>query len=228
MEKRDQKSVSFHFTAVSSNKKTGPIPTVMSSANQCPKSCPFVNNGCYAELGPIAIWWNRTKLSTKGIVEKIKSIPQGRIWRMNTAGELPNNDEKLNKNFLRSLVSVNRGKKGFTYTHLPVENHKHAGHNKSGIEEANKKGFAVNLSANNPEQALRYKELGIAPVVTVVNSNQKDDFKIGNTKFMICPAVKTGVSCAECGLCARSKRRSVICFPAHGSGKRKAEKAAEV
>lgn len=224
---RTAKNVSFRFTERSLNRKTGAIPVTITSPNQCPKSCPFLNSGCYAESGPIAIWWNRTSLSAKELINKIREIPQGRLWRHNTAGELLNNNEKVNKNFLRSIVSANKGKKGFTYTHLPVENHKHAEHNKIAIKEANDKGFTINLSANNPEQALRYSKMGVGPVVSVCKSDIKEDFKIEKIKFIICPAVKNGTSCAECGLCARAKRKSVILFPSHGAGKKKAENAME-
>lgn len=224
-----KQSAKFIFTERSSNKKTGPIPTVMSSPETCPQSCPFNNNnGCYASNGPINIWWKRVNkigITSKELCAKIREIGANKLWRLSTAGDLVNTNEKANKNFVRSLISANRGKKGFTYTHLPVENHKHAKHNQETVKEANENGFAINLSANNPKQALRYKKLGVGPVVSVVKSDQSEDFKIDGVKFIICPAVKTGITCAECGLCARTKRRSVIAFPCHGTAKKKTEKA---
>jgi hypothetical protein len=47
----------FHLTLKSRNVKTGPIPVSTSTRKTCPDSCPFKNNGCYAESGPLAIHW---------------------------------------------------------------------------------------------------------------------------------------------------------------------------
>lgn len=41
------------------NKKTGPVSVTMASQASCPKSCPFMGNGCYAESGPQGIHTSR-------------------------------------------------------------------------------------------------------------------------------------------------------------------------
>ncbi len=47
------------FTRVSSNAKTGPIPVTTTSEETCPVSCPLKRNGCYADAGPLALFWRK-------------------------------------------------------------------------------------------------------------------------------------------------------------------------
>jgi hypothetical protein len=49
----------YRLTLKSRNKKTGPIPVSTTSADSCPPSCPFMDNGCYAKGGPLAIVWQQ-------------------------------------------------------------------------------------------------------------------------------------------------------------------------
>ncbi len=115
---------------------------------------------------------------------------------------------------LKQLVSANKGRRGFTYTHKPPTptNLKH-------IRHANDNGFTINLSADSPAEADRLKALNAGPVVTVLPYDQKTNFRTdAGHLVVVCPAViRDGVTCATCKLCAWKDREVIVGFPAHGS-----------
>lgn len=207
----------YHFTPKSSNAKTGPMPVTTTSRNSCPDTCAFKNNGCYAESGPLRIHWDKVSDGSRGIDKfelghKIQQLPARTLWRHNQAGDISFND-------LGYIARINQGKCGFTYTH----NHSHQMLEK--IRMANAYGFTVNLSANNLSHADELLDLNIGPVCSVVPS----DYHVhgGMTpkgrRVKVCPATQLDhVNCANCGLCQIANRDYVIAFPAHGTGKRKA------
>ena len=220
-----------HLTIKSDNVKTGPIPVSTSSFKQCPPACPFAKNGCYADSGPLAIHWRKVTEGERGLewpefIQAITSLPKGQIWRHNQAGDLPGIGNRIASGLLNELVTANRGKKGFTYTHKPMlGTTPQATSNRNAVASANAAGFTINLSANNPAHADELASLAIGPVVCVVPSTTKSNLTTPNgRKVVICPATqRDNVSCATCQLCARGDRSVIIGFPAHGTSKKKAD-----
>jgi len=219
-----------HLTLKSSNEKTGPIPVSTSSKNQCPATCPFRRNGCYAESGPLAIHWALVSSGLRGdnwpeFLAKIATLPQGQLWRHNQAGDLPGWGALIAGGMLADLVQANEGKRGFTYTHKPmIGETETAANNRQAVKAANAGGFVVNLSANNLDEADSLASLAVGPVVVVVPHDQTTNTTTPEgRKVVICPATqREGVSCATCQLCARGNRSVIVGFPAHGSQKKKA------
>ena len=226
------------FTKVSSNRKTGPIPVSMTSRETCFDGCPLKKSGCYGDGGPIAIHWNRISngggIDWSTFVSAVrKDIYPGQLWRHNQVGDLPQQNNRIDSEKLAELVTANKGKRGFTYTHHAVlENQADAetvANNRKAIAEANANGFTVNLSGNSLAHADKLLALGIAPVTAIVASATKQNVKTpAGNRVVICPAAtKENVNCARCGLCQRSKRDYVIAFPAHGVSVKKVEAVAE-
>lgn len=124
---------------------------------------------------------------------KVKRIKKNKLWRHNVAGDLLNVAGQIDAGFLSDLVAANKGKRGFTYTHhLPG-----LGNNLNLIKKANAGGFTVNLSANNPAQAVEYRKMGV-PVVSVVPSDKTGNFKHGGVQFIACPATyRKNMTCAD-------------------------------
>jgi len=220
--------MNFLLVKKSGNKKTGKIPTTISSQTTCPSTCPLKNSGCYAELGHLAMHWNR--ISSKNdytfvnMLDDIKQFKDGQLWRHNVAGDLKpyaKYKNRIVKSSLEALVKANTGKRGFTYTHYPVLTHKDARWNRELIAKANKDGFTINLSADNSTHADKLAELGIAPIVTILPSHyidRKTTKTPAGRKILVCPATNTeGVTCKTCGLCQVANRKTIIGFPAHGS-----------
>ena len=218
----------FTFTRVSSNKKIGPMPVTITSENSCPNSCPLKGKGCYANVGPLALHWRKTKLTELQLVAEIKKIPRGHIWRHNQAGDIIGyhpNDEQINPRFLAAITDANKGKRGYAYTHknpfIPE--------NAAAIKAANDGGFTVNLSADTVGEADSFVKLAIAPVVVVLPEAQTKNFKTpAGNQVIVCPATKpdSQMTCLQCGICANAKRRVIIGFPAHGAQKKAASAVA--
>lgn len=218
----------YHLTLKSSNTKTGPIPVSTSSSEFCPDICPFKDAGCYADDYHLSMHWKKVTSGERGIglpdfLDKIAKLPEGQLWRHNQAGDLPGLNGELNGAALGNIVKANTGKKGFTYTHYDAA----VGDNAKYIKGCNDFGFTVNLSGNTIEHADRLADLNIGPVVCVLPADQTENsFTPSGRRIVVCPAViKDNVSCATCGLCQHANRKTIVGFPVHGMGKKKAEKA---
>lgn len=218
---RSKKKLTVHLTLKSSNAKTGPIPVSTTSSETCPKTCGQYST-CYAKSGPLAIHWSATSKGSRGtdwstFCDSIANLPDGQLWRHNQAGDLPGTDQNIDVKALRALVTANKGKRGFTYTHKPM-----TPKNAAAVKSANTNGFTVNLSADTLDEVDTLKALNIGPVVVVLPWDQKDNIQTaaGHT-IVICPATqRDNVTCASCGLCAWKDRKVVIGFPAHGAKKK--------
>lgn len=218
---------------VSGNTKTGPMPVSTSNSSTCPDACPIKLKGCYAKYGPTGMAWRnvdsgkaKEAVEWPQFVRKVKALNNGALWRHNQAGDL--NPDLLGpagniaRVKLEELVAANKGKRGFTYTHYDVLSSEH---NRKCVENANQKGFTINLSGNDIAHADKLKALDIAPVVVLM---PRDADKVTITpegnKVVICPAENTNkVTCLKCGLCAIADRDYIIGFRAHGTAAKTVE-----
>lgn len=213
----------------SDNKKTGNIPVSTSSAKTCGDSCPMKDNGCYAGVGPMAIHWRKVTEGKRGsdwktFVEAIRNLSDNQLWRHNQAGDLPGEGDSIDVPALAQLVAANKGKRGFTYTHKPMN-----AKNLKAVTIANDNGFTINLSANNPAHADSLKALGL-PVVSVVPANTPDvSTTEAGTKIVVCPAqTRKGVTCSKCALCWKRDRSYIIGFKPHGIRAKRVEEIANL
>jgi hypothetical protein len=168
-------------------------------------------------------------ISYKEFYGEIRKLRKGQIWRHSAAGDLKHLGGQLDADSLRELTAANTGREGYSYTHHDVESGPHAAHNREEIKRANEGGFTINLSANNLEQADRYKALGIAPVACVVPvGSPQSFFTPAGHKVVVCPAqTRDNVTCESCGLCAKSKRGAIVGFIPHGAGAKRADAIAK-
>ena len=216
----------FHITPKSKNAKVGKMAVTTSTATTCPSACPFKDNGCYAESGPLKLHWLKVTEGKRGddwstFLDKIKELPAGSKWRHNQAGDLPGDTQNLDDVKCVQLAKANEGKRGFTYTHYDVlENFQNA----ITVNIMNHLGFTVNVSANNLDHADQLCDLDIAPVATVLPIEQTTNTVTPKgRKVVVCPATyKDDVSCADCMLCEKRDRKVIVGFPAHGTSKKKA------
>jgi hypothetical protein len=228
----------FIITRKSGNPITGPILVTTSPRATCPTVCPLRkdsgNGACYAEHGMLGgfIWSKLDRLSphqtfkqgqikihTKAeLVQTVRQLPPGTLWRHNQAGDLPTDDGvTINTPLLQELVEANRGRKGFTYTHFDILTNLI---NRRAVHSANQEGFTVNLSANSIEHADQLADLDVAPVTVVVPHDQMENFKTPKGRsVIICPARKNkSINCLSCQICAK-ERKAIVAFPALGRGK---------
>lgn len=208
-----------HLTPRSKNRKTGPIPVSVTDMKSCPTSCPHMDAGCYAGYGKAGWLWST--VAERGIPWRlfclmISELPKGTLWRHNEAGDLPGVGDALDLDALDMLVSANQGRRGFCFSHKPLREPKE----RRAVARAVRKGFMINLSADNLAHADELADLGIAPVAVILPSETAAATRTpAGRKVVVCPAVTSGLTCATCGLCAKD-RKALVGFPAHGQAKR--------
>lgn len=208
---------------VSGNAKTGPIPVSTTGRQSCPDTCELKTKGCYASYGPGAIHWKKVTDGERGkdwaeFCKDVKDLPRNQLWRHNQAGDLPGANNVIDAKAMGMLLKANSGKRGFTYTHYPMDSEV----NRTVVWAANVDGFTVNLSANTVKIADDLYDLGIAPVVAILPRDAENvTFTPKGRKVVACPAEKSDrVTCASCALCQDSKRDYIIGFRAHGTAKK--------
>jgi hypothetical protein len=197
--------------------------------------------------------WHRVTSRERGAslaeaIAFVAATDRGQIARWNVAGDLPGAADRLDRDSVLAIAGANAraGARWFTFTHYPVraadvvavteqrERARIAAHNRSVIREATARGFAINVSANNPTHARTLARMGfdVATVAPITWTGTRRD--VDDNVLMQCPAsIKgRGVTCASCGFCARRNRRSakggavIATFPAHGMRKRAADRIA--
>lgn len=203
----------------STNRKTGPMPVSQTERASCPSGCPFRDNGCYAEMGPIFFTWRSLSEGRRGgmwsaFLGQVRKLTRGVLWRHNAAGDLPHRDGSLLAEPIRGLVEAQRGCRGFTYTHHDILK----GSNLELIREANAEGFTVNVSVESGRAADAAMDLGLPVVQAVIPETPRRSETPAGRPVLQCPATYSEkVTCTTCGWCAIAERKFVVAFPVHGS-----------
>lgn len=222
----------YHLTLVSGNKKTGPIPVSMTAKNSCPDACPLKNgNGCFSFGYPLNMHWDKVSSGQRGIsleqfTDRVSKLWKNQVWRHNQAGDLPGENNDIDRASLDAIVQANKkaGAKGFTYTHKPVGwNTLQEINNSIAVTDATLNGFTINLSANSLHHADKLAKLGIAPVAALVELDAPRHGKTPEGRhYSVCPAQeRDDVTCDNCKLCQLPKRKVIIGFRPHGISKKK-------
>jgi hypothetical protein len=210
----------FHFIPQSSNRKTGAIPVTYTERASCPPSCPHYRADCYAEDFYTRMAWDKVPErggTLEALCSSIAALPEGQLWRMNVAGDLPGEGETVDPVALGEIVRANIGRRGFTYTHKKSP---------EAIEwatHATRWGFTVNLSADDAGDADALAPFGPVCAIVPTDTPEKSYTPEGRT-IIVCPAqTRDDVTCETCGLCARADRAVIIGFRAHGTRARVAD-----
>jgi len=209
----------FQLTQQSSNRKTGPVVTSMTTSDSCPDACPLKGQGCYAKYGRVGLHWrkldaNPEALTLEQFAYTLRAIPKGRAFRHNVAGDLPD------PTTLDAIAQAARHLKGWTYTHNSA-----ADGMLDAIRRSNTAGFTVNVSTDNAQAADDAAAQGL-PTVTLLPEGSPNVTRTPAGRAIVrCPAEHIdAMTCADCMLCQKADRRSIVGFTVHGSGKNKAAK----
>ena len=209
-----------HITRKSSNKKTGPIPVTTTESKSCPSTCPFIDKGCYAKSGPLALHWRKVSSGERGVnwqefCDYIQSLPDGQLWRHNQAGDLPHLFGDIDHDLAAHLAVANTNKRGYTYTHHVLNDH-----NVEILKRLNRQGFTVNASTESLESADAAIDKGLPAVVVIPSDQPVPKCTPNGHKVKLCPAQATDTDCATCKLCSVADRKCVVAFQAHGTAKK--------
>lgn len=200
--------------------------TYSSIKTSCPKDCPLMGEGCYAELGYVGITSHRlddeakgnspldtARAEAKAIDNSYKGgpVPAGRDLRIHVAGDsrtlagtrLINNAVKRWKQ--RGGGSV------WSYTHA----WKH-------VPRDEWSAVSILASVNHVNEVEAARAQGYAPAIVVPEHPSEKAFQLDgcDTKFIPCPAQTRGVGCTDCRLCFNADRlhdnNFGIAFAVHG------------
>ena len=122
------------------------------------------------------------------------------------------------------MISANKGKRGYTYTHHDLNK----GENLALIRQANRQGFAVNVSTETELAADAAVAAGLPAVLAVSASETRTAWNTpAGNRVIVCPAQRpdSTVTCATCAICHSRPARLVVAFIAHGASKAKASAA---
>ncbi len=198
------------------NSKLGNIPGTYTSGRTCPDACSLKNNGCYAEFGFVRLHWQKMQgaLPWRKFLDWVSFLPAGQLWRHNVAGDLPGDGDHVDTISLGELVDASAGKRGFTFTHKPLDSQGE----RAAVQAANRTGYlTINLSADSLAEADAKAEMGIGPVVTTVSADHPRFSKTpAGRRVVVCPAQAADLTCEKCRLCANAGRSSIVAFRAHG------------
>jgi hypothetical protein len=221
--------ITVYLRQKSENSKVGPIPVSTSGRQTCPSTCDLKENGCYADNFPMKIHWDKVTRGEKGFpfdgfTQRVREMRKGQIWRHNQAGDLIGTNDQIDEFYLASLTAANVGRRGFTYTHYPMNEH-----NQRVVKLANELGFTINLSADTVEEADTLAALGVAPVVTMLPKGPVLTSTPAGRKITRCPAQTIEyMTCAVCQLCQKSDRETIVGFVVHGSRFKAAQRVIEI
>lgn len=222
--------MSFNFIIKNQSRKVGDMPTSYSPRKTCPDTCSLKNNGCYGDNFPIRLHWDRFSNDQNDnwneFVESVRKFRQEnpkRLWRYNIVGDIVGNNTKIDFPRLKKLVKANNGGDVIAYTHKYTRQE-----NLAHIRYAVKRGFNLNLSADNTGDALVLRKKTNLPVTAVLSvtknqyekmtNGERQDYRsnLSVNKIVICPEQTGAVKdCQSCKLCSNSKRKSIIGFLKH-------------
>lgn len=209
----------------SGNVKTGPITVTNRSIATCPSTCPFLDadkweaKGCY---GAGRMW-----AQVEGKVEdNVTDLPtMTALTRDRVLGDITvpiPGDDSIDWEYVQSVQDWAARDKAtvFGYTHAALPD-KIA----SITWEEEFPNYVMNVSCHTPDEVREATMLGWPTVISTDDLQHGD--MIDDLRVVECPAVTHGVTCEQCGLCARplAQRRYVILFRLHGVQVKKARAA---
>jgi hypothetical protein len=212
---------------VSKNSKLGRVSATYAAQQSCPRACPFLNNGCYAEGGPMRFTTHRLNKAARARkaghlavaraeAAAIRRLSGTRPLRVHTVGDC-RTDEAA------QIVSQAIESKGFpaawSYTHSWRD-----------VRRSSWGSVSILASCETLQEVRQARHRGYAAML-VVDRLPADGraFMAEGVKVIPCPEQTRGVKCSECRLCFRDgflkAAGAAIAVEAHGS---RAEKVREV
>jgi hypothetical protein len=209
----------------STNTKLGPVSATYASQASCPRSCPWFNNGCYAERGLVGYQTrrlNRSALRGAGRIASaearaIDTLTGDRLLRLHVVGDARTDAAARElgaaaRRYASRGNAPRRGRKVWTYTHAW----------RSVARASWGDSVSVLASVETVRDARQAMAKGYAAAVVVSAFERESTYRIDGVTVLPCPNQTRGITCRDCGLCRDDERlRSaglVIAFQAHGTG----------
>lgn len=208
------------------------MAVVTASRSTCPKTCPFRNNGCYANEYPLRWHWDALSKGLRGgsfhdLMMGLRMLPRGEVVRYGDAGDFPGNGRRLDGPLVMRLAALchTQGLRMYGYTQYLKVGASDRRYNVRIIRRAAEKGLVINVSDSGMTWVDAHMRRSL-PVAVVLPSDTTGKVleTPGGRRVVICPAIRGETNCKYCGgrrgpLCLRWDRKVAIGFPAHGPRK---------
>ena len=203
--------------------------TYASIRSTCPTSCPLRGEGCYAQMGHVAI--TVARLDAAGatadeaaryeadliVAAALQGRARGRALRIHVSGDATTYAAASSLGRAVATWRALGGGRAWSYTRAWRDVSRYAW------------GVAVSVlaSVESEEDGARALAAGYAPALVVAEHSSARAEVRGGVRWIPCPAqTRENTTCADCRLCwdadALRKRGAGITFAAHGSGRKRA------
>lgn len=202
----------------SGNTKIGELAATYVSQVTCPNTCPFRNNGCYAELGNCGNVTRRLNRSLEtDLVEiatlearEIDALPGDRDLRVHVVGDCPTEESAVIVGAAMVRYEHRTGRRAFTYTHAWRT-----------VPSSAWQGANVLASCESIADVQDARALGYATSMVVPEHASPKAYSHENVRVVPCPNQTLGRTCEQCRLCMRTEILKeaglTIAFDAHGA-----------
>jgi len=213
----------------STNSKTGPVSVTYAPIHSCPKSCPFLNSGCYAQQGHCGIHLSRLNKTAEaeGITrpidiakkeaEAIRKLKGDKPLRLHIVGDCRTPQAAEIVAAAAAEYTSKHGQPVWTYTHAWKE-----------IPRSKWGSISVLASCETIEEAKHAMKRGYAASIVRLKEFKRP-FAWEDVILMPCPEMTKGIKCDKCKLCLNDNKllnkEKVICFFPHGSRENQAKDA---
>jgi hypothetical protein len=200
--------------------------TYVSIKASCPKDCPLMGEGCYAQLSYVGITTHRldeeaagfsplqaARAEAKAIDNSYKGgdVPTGRDLRLHVAGDsrTVTGTRIINKAVKR--WKQRGGGAVWSYTHAW-----------KNVLRQEWDQVSILASVTTVDEVAHARQLGYAPAIVVPDFPSEKAYQLpgSDTKWIPCPAQTREVGCSDCRLCFNADRlydnNMGIAFSAHG------------
>jgi hypothetical protein len=208
----------------STNAKLGPVSATYASQASCPRSCPWLGHGCYAEGGLVG--WQTRRLNRSQIggalpisraeAKAIDTLTGDRLLRLHVVGDAKTDAAARElgaaaRRYAARGNSPRHGRKVWAYTHAC----------RTVARQSWGDAVSVLASVETVRDARDAMARGYAAAVVVAAFEREAAYRIDGTTVIPCPNQTRGVTCRDCGLCRDDDRLRaaglVIAFRAHGT-----------
>ena len=203
----------------SRNRKLGGCAATYAAQASCPGSCPFRDNGCYAEKGFVALTTRRLNGASgdataidvaraeAAAIDAAKPRWAGQPLRLHVVGDCPDNECAETVAAAARRWRERGGGPVWTYTHAWRD-----------VDRLSWEGVSVLASVHSKDEAAEAEAHGYAAAMVGSHENGKRAWREDGTRYVPCPQQHGLADCRTCGLCFRDERlheRAVIVFEKH-------------
>lgn len=196
----------------------------------CPPTCELRNEGCYAQLSYVGMLNKKQEqLHTGDSPLQVakdeataidagfpKGVPQdggrdgGRAMRIHVSGDCKTKSAARVVGAAARRYTLRGGGPVWSYTHAWRK-----------VPRRAWEGVSVLASVKSIKDVMEARKQGYAPAIVVPTHKSDRLYRLGNFKFLPCPAQTRDLACTDCRLCFDAdkllSRKQGIAFAAHGS-----------